>query len=75
MVIWTSNNYFRLYDFSRREAKLLGVNRKFENAEGPLGNIRSCSVNCDGSKVGIIADNHGFSNDRFFVYDLELDTF
>jgi intraflagellar transport protein 140 len=54
---------------------LLGVNRKFENAEGPLGNIKECAINCNGSKVGIIADNHGGVNDKFFVYDLDLDNF
>ena len=34
----------------------MGVARRFEDSKGPLGVIRSCTVNCDGSKVIIIAD-------------------
>lgn len=75
MVIWTHNNYFRLYDFSRREAQLQGFNCKFENDKGSLGTIKSCSVNCDGSNVAIIADNHGNANDVFFVYNPENNNF
>lgn len=59
LVVWTQNNYFRIYDLGRREVRQLGVNRKFENTDGLLGNIRYCSVNNDGSKVAILADNHG----------------
>ncbi|CAK55887.1 unnamed protein product (macronuclear) [Paramecium tetraurelia] len=75
MVIWTHNNYFRLYDFSRREAQLSGFNCKFENDKGPLGTIKQCAVNCDGSNVAIIADNHGNQNDLFFVYNPENNNF
>ncbi|CAD8141887.1 unnamed protein product [Paramecium octaurelia] len=75
MVIWTHNNYFRLYDFSRREAQLSGFNCKFENDKGSLGTIKQCAVNCDGSNVAIIADNHGNQNDLFFVYNPENNNF
>lgn len=56
MVAWSSNNYMRLYDLGRREYKQVGVTRRFENADGPLGKIRLCNVSADGTKVGIIAD-------------------
>ncbi|CAD8148851.1 unnamed protein product [Paramecium pentaurelia] len=75
MVIWTHNNYFRLYDFSRREAQLQGFNCKFENDKGSLGKIKQCAVNCDGINVAIIADNHGNQNDQFFVYNSENNNF
>lgn len=58
----------------RREYKQMGVNRKFENVDGPLGKIKLCSVNSDGTKVGILSTNPGVS-DKFYVYDLDVDTF
>lgn len=66
MVAWTTNDYFRLFDLGRREYRQLGVNRKFENADGILGKIRYCCPNCDGNKLGIIADafNTGTKLDR-----------
>lgn len=73
MVVWTSNNYFRLYDLGRSEYKLKGVTRKFENNEGPLGKIRYCSLNSDGSKLGIIKEDEADNN--FFVYDFDMDNF
>lgn len=75
MVFWTTGNYFRLYDMGRKELRLLGVNRKFENAEGSLGTLKLCQINSDGTKVGILADNHGSVRDKVFVYDLDVDTF
>jgi len=45
----------------------LGVNRKFENTDGSLGTIRYCSVNNDGSKVAILADNHGNKVDKYYL--------
>jgi hypothetical protein len=56
MVAWSVNNYFRIYDLGRREYRQVGVTRRFENQDGPLGRIRQCCVNADGSKVGILAD-------------------
>lgn len=58
MVAWTINNYFRVFDLGRREYRQVGVNRKFENADGSLGKIRYCCSNCDGSRLGIIGDAH-----------------
>lgn len=37
MVMWTSNNYLRIFDLSRREYKQVGVTRKFEDSKGSLG--------------------------------------
>jgi hypothetical protein len=76
MVVWSLNNYLRLYDLGRREYRQLGVNRRFENADGLLGKLRLCNVNSDGSKVVIIADSIATSDrDKFYVYDLEMDNF
>ena len=76
LVMWTSNQYFRVFDVSRREFKQLGITRKFEDSTGPLGDIKSCSLNCDGSKVGIIAlPKKGNVANVLMIYDLEIDSF
>lgn len=79
MVMWTSNNYIRMFDLSRREYKQTGVTRRFEDSKGILGHIRSCTNNADGSKVVIIADqikdNSLSADNKFYIYDVEMDTF
>lgn len=81
MVLWTSNNYIRIFDLSRKDIKQVGISRRFEDSTGPLGRIRNCTINSNGSKVVIIADpikknvtdedNLG----KFFIYDVEMDNF
>jgi hypothetical protein len=71
LVLWSTGNYFRRYDLGRKEFRQLGVTRKFENAEGPLGKIKFCSVNSDGTKVGILAEEES----NFYLYDDETDSF
>ena len=34
LVMWTTNNYIRLFDISRRELKQIGVTRRFEDSSG-----------------------------------------
>jgi hypothetical protein len=77
LVTYTSNNYIRVFDLSRRELKQVGVTRRFEDSKGPLGENIVCNINCDGSKVSIIAHvkkGEGFEN-VLFIYDVEVDTF
>jgi hypothetical protein len=40
MVVYTDLNYIKIYDLSRREYKMIGITRKFEDSTGSLGNIR-----------------------------------
>lgn len=81
MVLWTSNNYIRIFDLSRREIKQIGISRRFENSSGPLGRIRNCTINSNGQKVVIIADpikknvNDDDNLGKFFIYDVEMDNF
>ena len=76
LVMWTSSNYFHVFDVSRREFKKGVSSRKFEDSSGPLGDIKACSINCDGSKVGIIAlPKKGTHANILMVYDLEIDAF
>ena len=79
LIGFTVNNYFKIFDLSRREAKQIGINRRFEDSSGPLGEIRACYVNADASKVAILSDkkigtvsNH---DTCFYVYDVEMDSF
>ncbi len=39
LVLWTKNNYLRIFDLSRREPKQVGVTRRFEDSTGPLGEL------------------------------------
>lgn len=75
--MYSVNNYIRIYDLARREIKQVGVTRRFEDSKGPLGENITCNINCDGSKVSIIANKakgDGFEN-VLYIYDVEIDTF
>jgi len=77
LVVYTMNNYLRIYDLSRRELKQVGVTRRFEDSKGSLGENIQCNINCDGSKVSILAtvkinDNY---QTALFIYDVEVDAF
>mmetsp|Transcript_5948 Transcript_5948/g.5233 ORF Transcript_5948/g.5233 Transcript_5948/m.5233 type:complete len:154 (+) Transcript_5948:1598-2059(+) len=77
LVLYTANNYIRIYDLSKRELKQVGVTRRFEDSKGPLGENIVCNVNCDGSKVSIIANKKkgdGFES-MLYIYDVDIDTF
>lgn len=77
LVVYTSNNYIRIYDLSRRELKQIGVTRRFEDSKGPLGDNIQCNINCDGSKVSILATVkvNQVSQTVLFIYDVEVDAF
>ena len=76
LVMWTSNNYMRVFDVSRREYKQVGITRKFEGSKGPLGDIKSCSINCDGSKIAIVAfPKKNTHSNSMQIYDVEIDSF
>jgi intraflagellar transport protein 140 len=77
LVAYTSNNYIRIYDLSKKELKQIGVTRKFEDSKGSLGENIVCNINCDGSKVSIITNvkkDDAFEN-VLYIYDVEFDTF
>jgi len=57
MAVVTSNNMIKIFDTSRREYKQLGVTRRFEMKAGiSLGEIKDISLNADGKKLCILAD-------------------
>jgi hypothetical protein len=56
LIMWTKNNYIRIFTLGRREPKQIGVTRRFEDSSGALGLIRTCAINYNGTKVVIISD-------------------
>jgi hypothetical protein len=81
MAVVTSNNMIKIFDTSRREYKQLGVTRRFEMKAGvSLGEIKDISLNADGKKLCILADQQPFPSIRipdskFYVYDIDMDNF
>lgn len=61
------------------EIKQVGSSRRFEDSRALIGNIKSCAINANGKKVGIIshlAKSSGSTvNHSFHIYDSEADTF
>ena len=54
------------------------MNRKFEDSKGPLGEIKRCAINCDGTKVAIVSSPRKDvvqHQNVIFIYDVEVDTF
>lgn len=81
MAVVTSNNMIKIFDISRRQYKQLGVTRKFEKKAGvSLGEIKDISLNSDGKKLCILADQQPFPSIRipdtkFYIYDIDMDNF
>lgn len=81
MAVVTSNNMIKIFDISRRTYKQLGVTRKFEMKQGvSLGEIKDISLNADGKKLCILADQQPFPSIRipdtkFYIYDIDMDNF
>jgi hypothetical protein len=78
LVIWTLNSYLRVFSITSKECKQISIVRKFEDSKGSLGHIKSCQINSDGTKVGIIANKPNSSqnaSNSFYIYDLEVDNF
>lgn len=76
LVVWTQNSYLKIFSITAKECKQVSVSRRFEDSKGPLGIIKTCTINSDGTKVGIIATlMNGAVSTIFYVYDTEVDTF
>ena len=80
MVI-TTDTLVKLYDLSRREYKLKGMARKFEDKQGQChGIIRGACINLTGTKVALLVDqapkpNIVFPDSSIFIYDSDIDNF
>jgi hypothetical protein len=78
IVCWTQENYIRMFSISH-EIKQVGQSRRFEDSRALIGQIRNCSVNSTGKKVGIISNKTSHSgsavNHSFHIYDTDTDAF
>ena len=80
-MVVTTDTLIKLYDLSRREYKLRGMARKFEDKKGVVhGMIRGAAINLSGTKVALLVDqapkpNIVFPDSSIFIYDTEIDNF
>ena len=80
LLVCTSNNYYGVYDISRRNLKPIVLFRKFEKNGVNLGEIRDASVNCKGNVIIFLIDSMVNSEMRvpetkFILFDIEMDSF
>ena len=78
LVLWTQSSYIRIFNIGS-EIKQVGQSRRFEDSKGLIGNLKSCSINAAGKKVGIVSNKASTSgssvNHSFHVYDSDSDSF
>ena len=80
LLVCTSNNYYGVFDISRRNLKQTVMFRKFEKNGNNLGEIREAAVNCKGNLIIFLIDNMVNSEMRvpetkFIIFDVEMDSF
>ncbi|XP_046855391.1 intraflagellar transport protein 140 homolog isoform X2 [Xenia sp. Carnegie-2017] len=74
LVSATILGFVKVWDFSRREAKIHGQTKCFDSTATGITKILSAKVNCTGNKVCITCEKGEEINDsRLFVWDMELD--
>jgi hypothetical protein len=78
IVSWTQESYIRIFSVSH-EIKQVGTSRRFEDSRSLIGQIKSCSINATGKKIGIISNaitSVGSTvNHSFHIYDIDADAF
>jgi intraflagellar transport protein 140 len=80
LLVCTANNYFGIFDISRRTIKQITMFRRFENNGESLGEIRDASINSKGNFVLFVSDTMANSdvripNTKFHLFDVEMDSF
>lgn len=78
IVCWTQESYIRVFTIGK-QIKQSGQSRRFEDSKSLIGNIRNCSINASGKKVGIISNSISTTgssvNHSFHIYDIDTDSF
>lgn len=80
MVLVTAS-HIKVYDLTRREFRLVGMPRKFEDKKAQsLGLIREAVINIQGTKVALLVDQTPkpdllYHDTNVYVYDCEIDNF
>lgn len=78
LVVWTQSSYIRIFNINT-DIKQSGQPRRFEDSKGLIGHIKSCAINANGKKIGIIFNKASSSGSTvshsFYIYDTENDSF
>jgi intraflagellar transport protein 140 len=80
-MVVTTDTLIKIFDLSRREYKLKGMARKFEDKQGQShGIIRGSCINITGTKIALLVDqapkpNIVFPDSSIFIYDADIDNF
>lgn len=80
LLVSTTNNYFGIFDISRRTLKQIMMFRRFERNGELIGEIRDASINSKGNFICFICDTMANSDVRvpetkFYIFDVEMDSF
>lgn len=72
MVVWTQSSYMRVFNLNN-DIKQAGQPRRFEDSKGLIGHIKTCSINSNGKKIGIVSSKANSSGSTvshsFHIYD------
>ena len=79
LLVCTSENYFSVYDISRRTLRRTVMWRQLARNGEKLGEIRKASINCKGNVIGflinIIQNKTKLQETKFILFDVEMDAF
>lgn len=80
LSIVTNQNYFCVYDITRRNLKQIVSSRKFEKNGESLGEVREAYVNIKANYIALLSDTNRDSEMRipqtkFYIFDVEMDSF
>lgn len=76
LLIHTNSQYLRLVDISRREVKVIGMVKKFEDEiNAPGATIKSVRVNSKGNKAIILGQNPGAKCPSIYIWNIDKDSF
>uniref|UniRef100_A0A803XVH6 Intraflagellar transport 140 n=1 Tax=Meleagris gallopavo TaxID=9103 RepID=A0A803XVH6_MELGA len=74
LAVGTDLSHFKIFDLSRREAKVHCNSKNFSELFPGLGNIASVKCNANGSKVSIlVSKGNGSTDSKICFYDVEMD--
>ncbi|KAK2157995.1 hypothetical protein LSH36_179g04000 [Paralvinella palmiformis] len=75
LIIGTTGGIVKLYDLSRREAKIVSHPCNLADTIIEFGRVISAKCNSNGSKVSIITEKRNSKpNPKLYIWDVELDT-
>ncbi|XP_077980431.1 intraflagellar transport protein 140 homolog [Glandiceps talaboti] len=75
LVVGTSTGYVKVFDLSRREAKLHANPKCLPEVITKFGKLSSVKVNANGTKVSVLSNkNDDYTDPILYVWDVDMDT-